>query len=370
MFNEMKQFLSFVIKEAKHILRDKRTMLILFGMPVVLMFLFGFAISTDVKNVRTVVVTALNDYQTQHTVERLAQSEYFTIIQTVVTPQEAEQLIRSQKADMALIPTSSPKSSGGSHIQWQIMVDGSDPNMSQQWATYAQAILTQSVNDKNVVLPSSLGEHTGVRLLYNPQMRSAYNFVPAIMGMLLMLICAMMTSISIVREKERGTMEVLLVSPVRPLMVIIAKAVPYLVLAFAILITILLMARFVLGVPLAGSIFWILAVSTLYILLALSLGLLISNVAQTQLVALLLSAMVLLMPVVMLSGMLFPVESMPPVLQWVSAVVPPRYYIQAMRKLMIMGVGIGDVTQEVTVLTVMTVVLLAIALKKFKVRLS
>ena len=209
-----------------------------------------------------------------------------------------------------------------------------------------------------------------MRLLYNPQMRSAYNFVPAIMGMLLMLICAMMTSISIVREKEKGTMEVLLVSPVRPLMVIIAKAVPYLALAFAILITILLMARFVLGVPLVGSLFWILAVSTLYILLALSLGLLISNVAQTQLVALLLSAMVLLMPVVMLSGMLFPVESMPQVLQWLAAVVPPRYYIEAMRKLMIMGVGIGEVAREVAVLTGMTVVLLAIALKKFDVRLK
>ena len=206
--------------------------------------------------------------------------------------------------------------------------------------------------------------------LYNPQMRSAYNFVPAIMGMLLMLICAMMTSISIVREKERGTMEVLLVSPVRPLMVIIAKAVPYLVLAFAILITILLMARFVLGVPLQGSLFWILAVSTLYILLALSLGLLISSVAQTQLVALLLSAMVLLMPVVMLSGMLFPVESMPTILQWISAIVPPRYYIEAMRKLMIMGVGIGDVAREVAVLSGMTIVLLAIALKKFNVRLE
>ena len=201
-------------------------------------------------------------------------------------------------------------------------------------------------------------------------MRSAYNFVPAIMGMLLMLICAMMTSISIVREKEKGTMEVLLVSPVKPLMVIIAKAIPYLMLAFGILITILLMARFVLGVPLAGSLFWILAVSTLYILLALSLGLLISNVAQTQLVALLLSAMVLLMPVVMLSGMLFPVESMPQVLQWLAAVVPPRYYIEAMRKLMIMGVGIGEVAREVAVLAVMTVVLLAIALKKFNVRLE
>jgi ABC-2 type transport system permease protein len=207
-------------------------------------------------------------------------------------------------------------------------------------------------------------------MLYNPQAKSAYNFVPAIMGMLLMLVCAMMTSISIVKEKERGTMEVLLVSPVRPLMVIIAKAVPYLVLAFGILITILLMSKYVLGVPLAGSLVWILAVSTLYILLALSLGLLISNIAKTQLVALLLSAMVLLMPVVMLSGMMFPVESMPQVLQWLSAVVPPRYYISAMRKLMIMGVGISEVMHEVIILLAMTAVLLTIALKKFNTRLE
>ena len=349
----MKQFIAFVIKETKHILRDKRTMLILFGMPVVMMLLFGFAITTDVKNVRTVVVTSEMSPRTQQAVERLAQSEYFVITQTVNTPREAEQLIRSQKADMALVFVQ--------NRGMQIMVDGSDPNMAQQWTTYAQQTMA-AANSSLFTIHSSL--------LYNPQMKSAYNFVPAIMGMLLMLICAMMTSISIVREKEKGTMEVLLVSPVRPLMVIIAKAVPYLVLAFAILITILLMARFVLGVPLAGSLFWILAVSTLYILLALSLGLLISNVAQTQLVALLLSAMVLLMPVVMLSGMLFPVESMPTILQWISAVVPPRYYIEAMRKLMIMGVGIEDVAREVAVLTGMTVVLLAIALKKFKQRLE
>ena len=353
MVNEMKQFIAFVIKEAKHILRDKRTMLILFGMPVVMMLLFGFAITTDVKNVRTVVVTSEMSPRTQRAVERLAQSEYFIITQTVNTPQEAERLIRSQKADMALVFTQ--------NRGMQIMVDGSDPNMAQQWTTYAQQTMA-AANSSLFTIHSSL--------LYNPQMRSAYNFVPAIMGMLLMLICAMMTSISIVREKEKGTMEVLLVSPVRPLMVIIAKAVPYLVLAFGILITILLMARFVLGVPLAGSLFWVLAVSTLYILLALSLGLLISNVAQTQLVALLMSAMVLLMPVVMLSGMLFPVESMPTILQWISAVVPPRYYIEAMRKLMIMGVGIGEVAHEVAVLAGMTVVLLAIALKKFKQRLE
>jgi len=201
-------------------------------------------------------------------------------------------------------------------------------------------------------------------------MRSAYNFVPAIMGMLLMLVCAMMTSISIVREKERGTMEVLLVSPVRPLMVIIAKAVPYLVLAFLILITILLMGRYVLNVPLQGSVVWIVVVSLIYILLALSLGLLISNIANSQLMALLLSAMVLLMPIVMLSGMLFPIESMPPVLQWLSAIVPPRYYIEAMRKLMIMGVGIGEVLREVMILTGMTVFLLAVSLAKFNNRLE
>jgi len=357
----MKQFIAFVIKETKHILRDKRTMLILFGMPVVMMLLFGFAITTDVKNVRTVLVTSEMSPRTQQAVERLAQSEYFIITQTVNTPQEAERLIRSQQADMSLTPSPSPKGEGSSNLQWQIMVDGSDPNMAQQWTTYARQIITTPDFQLSIV---------NSQLLYNPQMKSAYNFVPAIMGMLLMLICAMMTSISIVREKEKGTMEILLVSPVKPLMVIIAKAVPYLVLAFAILITILLMARFVLGVPLAGSLFWILAVSTLYILLALSLGLLISNVAQTQLVALLLSAMVLLMPVVMLSGMLFPVESMPQVLQWLAAVVPPRYYIEAMRKLMIMGVGFGEVAREVAVLAIMTVVLLAIALKKFNVRLE
>ena len=365
----MKQFISFVIKEAKHILRDKRTMLILFGMPIVLMLLFGFAITNDVKNVRTVIVTSQMDHLTRAAVERLAASEYFTITATVPTPKDAEWMIRSQKADMSLTP--SPSRMGeGSGYNWQIIVDGADPNMAQQWATYAQAILAQPIGGKNYSLPSPMREGPGVRLLYNPQMKSAYNFVPAIMGMLLMLICAMMTSISIVREKERGTMEVLLVSPVRPLMVIIAKAVPYLVLAFAILVVILLMARYVLGVPLSGSMFWIIAVSVLYILLALSLGLLISSVAQTQLVALLLSAMVLLMPVVMLSGMMFPVESMPQVLQWIAAVVPPRYYIEAMRKLMIMGVGIGEVLREVAILAAMTALLLTVALKKFNQRLE
>ena len=352
----MKIFISFVKKEARHILRDKRTILILFGMPVVMMLLFGFAITTDVKNVRTVVVMSQMDYKARQVVERLSQSEYFTLIATVATPGEGEQMIRSQKADLA-ITFGSNFASKKSGIQ--LIVDGADPNMAQLWTTYAQ----------QVILNSSFST-VSTKMLYNPQMLSAYNFVPAIMGMLLMLICAMMTSISIVREKEQGTMEVLLVSPARPLMVVVAKAVPYLVLAFAILIVILLMARVVLEVPLEGSLIWIVMVSTIYILLALSLGLLISNIAKTQLVALLVSAMVLLMPVVMLSGMIFPVESMPKVLQWLAAVVPPRYYIEAMRKLMIMGVGFDQIVREVAVLSGMAVILLLIALRKFNIRLE
>ncbi len=354
----MKQFISFVIKESKHILRDRRTMLILFGMPIVLMLLFGFAITTDVRNVRTVVVTSQMSPRTQQVVENLSASEYFDIVATVHTPKDAERMIRSQQADLAVVFAAKR---GGI----QFIVDGADPNMAQQWINYAQQTIAASLAPH----PSSLAS-INTKLLYNPQMKSAYNFVPAIMGMLLMLICAMMTSISIVREKEKGTMEILLVSPVRPLMVVIAKAVPYLLLAIAILGIILLMARYVLGVPLAGSLVWIILVSIIYIMLALSLGLLISNVAKTQLVALLLSAMVLLMPVVMLSGMMFPVESMPQILQWITVIIPPKYYISAMRKLMIMGVGIDEVMQEVVTLTVMTVLLLTIALKNFNQRLA
>ena len=352
----MKQFISFVIKESHHIRRDKRTMLILFGMPTVMMLIFGFAITTDVKNVRTIVVTSQMDYETQVSVNRLAASDYFTITATVSTPKEAERLIRNQKADMAVVFSQDYASKKNAIL---FVIDGADPNMAQQWTNYAIGVIN-----------NMQGSLVNTKMLYNPQMKSVYNFVPAIMGMLLMLICAMMTSISIVREKERGTMEVLLVSPIRPLMIIVAKAVPYLVLAFVILIVILLMAHYVLGVPLAGSIFWIVAVSTIYILLALSLGLLISNIAKNQLVALLASAMLLLMPIVMLSGMMFPVESMPTVLQWVSAVIPPRYYIEAMRKLMIMGVSINDVMREVGILIAMTIVLLTIALKKFNTRLE
>lgn len=352
----MNPFFSFVIKETKHILRDKRTMLMLFGMPIVMMLLFGFAVTNDVRNVRIIIVMSNADNATQQVADRLAASEYFTLTKVVATPNEAEKAIRDQKADMAIVfsPDFASKKSG-----YQLIVDGADPNMAQQWTTYA-----------NAVINNTEAKAVNTKLLYNPQMKSTYNFVPAIMGTLLMLVCAMMTSISIVREKEKGTMEVLLVSPTKPLMIIIAKLVPYLVLAFTILSIILLMSSFVLGVPIKGSLFWIYVVSTIYILLALSLGILVSTIAETQLVALLISAMLLMMPVIMLSGMMFPIESMPKILQYISAIIPTRYYISAMRKLMIMGVGIEEVYFEVTVLISMLIALMSLALAKFNKRLE
>lgn len=352
----MKPFFSFVIKETKHILRDKRTMLMLFGMPIVMMLLFGFAVTNDVRNVRIVIVMSNADNATQQVADRLAASEYFTLTKVVATPNEAEKAIHDQKADMAIVfsPDFASRKSG-----YQLIADGADPNMAQQWTTYA-----------NAVINNTEAKAVNTKLLYNPQMKSTYNFVPAIMGTLLMLVCAMMTSISIVREKEKGTMEVLLVSPTKPLMIIVAKLVPYLVLAFTILSIILLMSSFVLGVPIKGSLFWIYVVSTIYILLALSLGILVSTIAETQLVALLISAMLLMMPVIMLSGMMFPIESMPKILQYISAIVPTRYYISAMRKLMIMGTGIEEIYFEVSILISMLIALMSLALAKFNKRLE
>lgn len=352
----MKTFIHFIIKETRHIIRDPRTVLILFGMPVTMILLFGFAISTDVKNVRTVVVTSSSDDATRQTIDRLGASEYFDITATVATTAEAERLICARKADMGVVFSpqfADRRTTGGTSVQ--LIMDAADPNMAVQQANYARQTIAAGTDASPVA----------TKMLYNPQMRSAYNFVPGIMGMLLLLICALMTSVSIVREKEKGTMDVLLVSPVRPLTVIAAKMFPYIVLSLCILCCILSLSFFVLDVPVRGSIASIFLVSLLYILLALSLGLLISIATRTQLAALLGSAIVLMMPTLLLSGMIYPTESMPEVLQWLSAIVPARWYISAIRKLMIMGVGLETIATEIGILCVMAATLVAASLLMF-----
>ena len=238
----MKTFLSFVGKETRHIVRDRRTMLILFGMPVMMMLLLGFAVRTDVKEVRTVVVTASADHLTRRLVAELAATEHFTLVGTAPTAASAERLIRCQRADMAVVfsPSFAARLAKGEE-RVQLITDGADPNMARQYTNYARSIFMQALAGGRAA-GAGAGLPVSVKMLYNPEMQSAYNFVPGIMGMLLMIVCALMTSVSIVREKERGTMELLLVSPVRPLTVIVAKAVPYMVLSLVVLTAILLMS--------------------------------------------------------------------------------------------------------------------------------
>ena len=364
----MNQFISFVIKETKHIVRDRRTMLILFGMPVVMMLIFGFAITTDVRNVKVTVVTAVMNPRIQQVVQRIDASEYFVVTHTVSNTQEAKQLLADHQADMAIVFSNdfaNERYSEQANVQF--LVDYTDPNMAEQRVSYIQQIIMDELRSQQTAQQQAIAN---TKLLYNPQMKSAYNFVPGIMGMLLMLICAMMTSVSIVREKERGTMEVLLVSPVKPLYIMIAKTVPYFVLSIFILISILLISKFILAVPIEGSVITILTVSLLYIVLALALGMLISVVSQTQVVALLISGMLLIMPSTMLSGMIYPIESMPTVIQYISTIVPTRWYVSAIKKVMIMGVGVDMIYEELIIMLGMTLLFLGIALKKFKIRLS
>lgn len=364
----MNQFISFVIKETKHIVRDRRTMLILFGMPVVMMLIFGFAITTDVRNVKVTVVTAVMNPRIQQVVQRIDASEYFVVTHTVSNTQEAKQLLADHQADMAIVFSNDFVNERYSEqASVQFLVDYTDPNMAEQRVSYIQQIIMDELRSQQTTEQQAIAN---TKLLYNPQMKSAYNFVPGIMGMLLMLICAMMTSVSIVREKERGTMEVLLVSPVKPLYIMIAKTVPYFVLSIFILISILLISKFILAVPIEGSVITILAVSLLYIVLALALGMLISVVSQTQVVALLISGMLLIMPSTMLSGMIYPIESMPTVIQYISTIVPTRWYVSAIKKVMIMGVGVDMIYEELIIMLGMTLLFLGIALKKFKIRLS
>ena len=367
----MKQFIAFVRKEFYHIFRDRRTMLILLGMPIVQIILFGFAITTEVKNVRVAVLDPSNDVITRRIIDRMDASEYFSVTRRFYSPGDIDHFFRRGDIDMVLVFSerfSDNLYTGGASVQ--IVSDATDPNMATMQAGYAMNIISATGQE---MLPPGMQASAIVpqlKLLYNPQMKSAYNFVPGVMGLILMLICAMMTSISIVREKETGTMEILLVSPVKPLFIILAKAVPYFVLSFVNLVTILLLSVYVLGVPVAGSLFWLVVVSLLFIFVSLALGLLISTVTHTQVAALLVSGLMLMMPTMLLSGMIFPIESMPAILQAISAVLPARWYIQAVRKLMIEGVDISLVLAEISILAVMAVVLIAVSFKKFKHRLE
>lgn len=346
----MNIFLSLVKKETLQIVRDRRTMVITAIMPVVLLLLFGFAISTEVNNVRLAAVVERHDDTTREIIERLSVNEYFSF-QGIVSSQDADRLLRIGQSDAVLfLRTDEGK------VKAQIVVDASNTTTAQSITGYVQGILASGFSSSSPVLTYTL---------YNPQMKSAYNFVPGILGMIFILICAIMTSVSIVREKETGTMDLLLVSPIKPYTIIIGKLVPYFILSCVILLFMLLISYTVLGLPVSASIFNVVTVSLIYIVLSLSIGLLVSTLVNSQLTALIVSAVGFMLPVIMLSGIIFPIENMPRPLQWISCVIPARWYIEAMRKLMIQQVGISLILTDICVLCGMTVVLLSLSIKKF-----
>lgn len=360
----MGNFGSFIKKETLHILRDRRTMLVVLLIPVVLMTLFGFAISTEINNIDVAVVAPHRTESVQQAVERMASNPYCTFKGYIPSDEIDRVLRRGEASAVAVFAADYDRIAAmpaPAEPAVQLIFDASNTNTAMSGAAYLQSILTGA---------SAQASPVEMRLLYNPQMRSAYNFVPGIMGMIFILICALMTSVSIVREKENGTMEVLLVSPVRPMRIVLAKLVPYFMLSCINLATILLLAAYALDVPLLGSAGAIIAVSLLYLVLALALGLLISTIAEKQIVALIISAMLLMMPIVMLSGMLFPVENMPAVLQAISYIVPARWYIEAIRKLMIEGLPFAAVWREVLILLAMTIVFIVVSVKKFNDKLE
>lgn len=343
-------FQSLVRKEALHIVRDARTMVITLLMPIVLLLLFGFAISTEVNDVRVVAVVDQYTDETRDILQRLSVNEYFTF-QGLTAPEDVDVLLRSGKTDAALFL----KNDGGV-LKSQIVVDASNTNTAQTATAYIRGVVN-GTSVKSPVLTSTL---------YNPQLKSSYNFVPGILGMIFILICAIMTSVSIVREKENGTMNLLLVSPVKPATIILGKLVPYFLLSCIILAAMLLMAYTLLGLPVSASAVSVVGVSLLYIILSLSIGLMVSTIVDTQLTALIVSAVMFMLPVIMLSGMIFPVDNMPVVLQWISNIIPARWYIEAMRKLMVQQLEFSYILKETLILLVMTAVLLVAAVGKFK----
>ena len=367
----MKQLFSFIRKEFHHIFRDRTTVMILLLMPVIQIILFGFALSTEVKDTQVIVLVNTNDDATQRIIDRVNASEFFDVVGFVHNSNEINAAFRDGKAKLAMVFENNfaknLKQDGIAHIQ--LIADATDPNAATSFMFYASNIINNYQHDISPQTSNGLIQPE-VKMLYNPQLKSAFNFVPGVLGMIMILICAMMTSIAIVREKEMGTMEILLVSPMKPIYTILSKIAPYFVLSVINFATIMLLSVFVLKVPIAGSFISLVVVSLLYIFVALALGLLVSTITNSQLAAMMISGMGFMIPVMLLSGMIFPIENMPVFLQFISNFVPARWYIDAVKTIMIKGLSIGDVLKDVGVLILMGTVLVTISLKLFKVRLE
>jgi ABC-2 type transport system permease protein len=368
----MKQLLVFIRKEFYHVFRDRRTLLILFGLPVAQVLLFGFALTTELKNAKIVVVDFAKDLGSQQIITRVAASPYFSLQRSVLSYTEMDQAFRKGEVKCALVFPLHFYSDlmHSRHAQVQIIADASDPNTAKTITNYLDAIILDYQNDLNAGATQSLLIQAQTRMLYNPDLNGSLNFIPGVIALVLMIVCTTLTSVSIVREKEMGTMEVLLVSPFRPLYVILSKAVPYLALSILNFILILLLGVFLLHVPIRGSLLLLFGESTLFIISCLSFGLLISSFTNSQQSAMLISMMGMMLPTILFTGFLFPLENMPLPLQIISHFIPSKWYYSIVRSIMLKGLGFESVWKQTGVLIGMTLLLLGISLKSFKIRLA
>jgi ABC-2 type transport system permease protein len=341
-------------------------------MPIVQIIIFGFALTNEVKNSKFAVLDHSKDAATASLIAQLNASRYFELEKNLVTNDQIEEEFKKAKIKIALVfpPGFGEDLKHFNKAKVQIIADAADPNTANQLTNYATAIIKdyqlRITNDKQYPYTIS----TEIRMLYNPQLKGAFNFVPGVMAMVLLLVCTLMTAITIVKEKEMGTMEVILVSPMRPQMVVLAKAVPYLILSIINIASILLLSVFVLEVPINGSLLLLVFESILFILVSLSLGLLISSNADSQQTAMFITLIALLLPTIMLSGFMFPVENMPLPLRIVSNIVPAKWYYNIVKNVMIKGVGLHSIWKETLILGGMMTFFLTMAIKRFKIRLA
>ena len=368
----MKQLFSFIKKEFYQVFRDPKSLVMLFGMPIIQIVLFGFALTNEIKNANIVVVDNAKDIASQQIINKIQGSRFFNVQKTLMLPSQIDAAFKEGKIKLALVFPSN-FNNDLMHLNkssLQIIADASDPNTSLTLSGYITAIVAdyQMQFAQRRSVPYLIKPE--VRMLYNPDLRGAPNFVPGVMAMVLLLVCVMMTSVSIVREKEMGTMEILLVSPVKPLMVIISKAIPYLILSLINLTAILLLSVYALELPIKGSILLLAGESTLLIITALSLGLLVSTATSSQQAAMFISFIGMMLPTLLLSGYMFPIENMPVGLQLFSNIVPAKWYYIIVKAIMLKGLGFASIWKETLILFGMTIFFLIVALRKFKIRLE
>lgn len=368
----MKRFIGFVKKEFYHIFRDRRSLFILFGMPIAQIMLFGFAITNEINNVDIAILDHSKDANTEEIINKISASKYFSINQFIEKESDIETIFKKGKVKAVLNfeKDFSKNLVKDNKANIQIVTDATDPNTANTITNYVNAILTQYNKELNKEIAVSYQIVPQTRMVYNPELKSVYMFVPGVMTIILMLVSAMMTSISIAREKELGTMEILLVSPLKPIQVIVGKVFPYIFLSIINAVVIVLLSIFIFKMPVLGSLVLLGLESVLFIITALALGILISTVSATQQTAMMISLMGLMLPVILLSGFIFPISSMPLPLQVISNIIPAKWFIIIIKGIMLKGVGIQFIWKETLILVGMTFFFIGLSVKKYKIRLE